>query len=92
MKLLISITFFIFIIIINGCSTETQQEDIIGKGTPVVQEVEKMKIVTLCGENGCCPEVRIGPEYVEIGEEGNLCRLKPQEWDDLRKKILNNEI
>ena len=55
-------------------------------------EVIKIKTVTLCGKMGCCPEVPIGQEYVEIGEEGNLCRLKPQEWDDLRKKVLRHEI
>ena len=51
MKLLISIIFFIFIIIINGCSVETQQEEIIGKGTPVVQEVENMKLTSPAFEN-----------------------------------------
>ena len=51
-----------------------------------------MKVVALCGPKGCCPEVRIAEDYVEIGEKGNLCRLKPDEWNALRKKIINEEI
>ena len=55
---------------------------------------EKMKIVTLCGDSdkSCCPEVRIADEYVEIGEEGNLCRLSPAEWQELKEKVLSREL
>ncbi len=54
----------------------------------------EMKIVTLCGDKdkGCCPEVRIADEYVEIGEKGNLCRLNPTEWETLKEKILSREV
>lgn len=53
-----------------------------------------MKIVTLCGDSdkSCCPEVRIADEYVEIGEEGNLCRLSPAEWQELKEKVLSREL
>jgi hypothetical protein len=51
-----------------------------------------MKIVNLCGEQSCCPVVKIGEERVEIGEEGNLCTLKKSEWETLKKKILDKEI
>lgn len=51
-----------------------------------------MKIVTLCGEQSCCPVVKIDEERVEIGEEGNLCTLKMSEWETLKKKILDKEI
>ncbi len=51
-----------------------------------------MKIVNLCGEQSCCPVVKIGEEHVEIGEEGNLCHLKKSEWETLKKKILDKEI
>ncbi|MFC1866457.1 hypothetical protein ACFLYB_07100 [Chloroflexota bacterium] len=51
-----------------------------------------MKIVTLCGEQSCCPVVKIDGERVEIGEEGNLCTLKKSEWETLKKKILDKEI
>ncbi len=51
-----------------------------------------MKIVSLCGENSCCPVVKIDEEHVEIGEQGNLCVLTSSEWETLREKVLNREI
>jgi len=51
-----------------------------------------MKVVTLCGEKSCCPVIKIGEKHVEIGEAGNLCRLKMSEWETLKKKILSKEI
>ena len=65
MKLLISTTFLVLIlIIINGCSTETQ-EQIIGKGTPVVQEVENMKLTSPAFEHSG----KIPSEYTCDGED-----------------------
>ena len=51
-----------------------------------------MKIVSLCGGSSCCPVVKITGEKVEIGEEGNLCVLKPDEWETLKAKVLAEEI
>ena len=51
-----------------------------------------MKIATLCGGGSCCPVVKIADDYVDIGEEGNLCTLKLHEWEALKQKILNEEI
>ncbi len=51
-----------------------------------------MKIVTLCGQDSCCPVVKITDEHVEIGEKDNLCVLTNSEWEILREKILNSEI
>jgi len=51
-----------------------------------------MKVVTLCGQNSCCPAVKITDERVAIGEEGNLCVLKLDEWEALKSKILNEEL
>ena len=51
-----------------------------------------MKTVTLCAAGSCCPVVNIYDEKVEIGEEGNLCVLKLEEWDSLKSKIVNREI
>ena len=51
-----------------------------------------MKIVTLCREGSCCPVVKLLDKHVEIGEEGNLCKLTMQEWDTLKSKILNKEL
>ncbi len=48
--------------------------------------------VTLCGERGCCPAVEILEDHVKIGEEGNLCVLKKEEWAALRSKILSGEL
>jgi len=50
-----------------------------------------MKLVTLCNSGTCCPVVRIKETQVEIGEEGNLCVLTPEQWEALREKILRGE-
>jgi hypothetical protein len=51
-----------------------------------------MKIVSLCGQDSCCPVVKITEEHVEIGEKDNVCVLTRSEWEILREKILNKEI
>lgn len=51
-----------------------------------------MKVVSLCGGSCSCPVVKITGENVEIGEEGNLCVLNPDEWETLKAKILTEEI
>ena len=51
-----------------------------------------MKIVNLCGGSSCCPVVKITDDRVEIGEEGNLCTLKLEEWETLKSKIENKEL
>ncbi|UCE97892.1 MAG: hypothetical protein JSV74_00725 [Dehalococcoidia bacterium] len=51
-----------------------------------------MKIVSLCGEQSCCPVVKIDEDHVEIGEADNICVLKKDEWEILKKKILDKEI
>ena len=51
-----------------------------------------MKIVSLCGQDSCCPVVKITDESVEIGEKDNTCILQKSEWETLKKKILDGEI
>jgi hypothetical protein len=51
-----------------------------------------MKIVSLCGQDSCCPVVKIADEHVEIGEKDNVCVLTKSEWEALREKILSREI
>jgi hypothetical protein len=51
-----------------------------------------MKIVSLCGQDSCCPVVKIADEHVEIGEKDNVCVLAKSEWEALREKILSREI
>ena len=51
-----------------------------------------MKIVKLCQEGSCCPEVRITDSQVEIGEEDNTCVLTTQQWEILKDKVLKEEI
>ena len=51
-----------------------------------------MKTITLCSAGSCCPVVKIFSERVEIGEEGNICTLKFEEWETLKSKILNKEV
>lgn len=48
--------------------------------------------VTLCSACGECPAVEITDEGVAIGEEGNLVRLTPAEWNDLVARIQRGEL
>jgi hypothetical protein len=48
--------------------------------------------VTLCPSCGECPAVEITDEGVTIGEEGNLVRLTPAEWNDLVARIRRGEL
>jgi len=51
-----------------------------------------MKIVKLCKEGSCCPEVRVTESQVEIGEKDNVCVLTVAQWEILREKVLNGEL
>ena len=51
-----------------------------------------MKIVKLCKEGSCCPEVKVTETQVEIGEKDNVCVLTTAQWEILREKVLNGEI
>ena len=51
-----------------------------------------MRIISLCGGSSCCPVVKVTDDKVEIGEEGNLCTLKVEEWETLKSKIANKEL
>jgi hypothetical protein len=51
-----------------------------------------MKVVSLCSCCKECPEVKVADDRVEIGEPGNLCVLKKDEWEVLREKVLSGEI
>jgi len=53
--------------------------------------VVEVKVVQLCN-SGCCPIVCINEEYIDIGEEGNMCRLRKEEWNTLVDKILAGEL
>ena len=50
------------------------------------------KIVNLCPNDKCCPVVEIDDDCVKVGEAGNLCILKVEEWETLRRKILDGEL
>lgn len=54
--------------------------------------MEPIRKVTLCPACGACPEIAVYEDEVQIGEKGNLVRLKKQEWNDLVKKILRGEL
>jgi len=36
--------------------------------------------------------VKLDGEKVEIGEAGNLCVLKAEEWETLKQKVLSGEL
>ena len=54
--------------------------------------MEPIKKVMLCPACGGCPEIAIYDNEVRIGEEGNLVRLKKDEWNELVKKIQSGEL
>jgi hypothetical protein len=51
-----------------------------------------MKIVKLCREGSCCPEVRIEKDSVTIGEGVNTCVLTYDQWEILKEKIGSKEL
>jgi len=51
-----------------------------------------MKIVSLCSDSSCCPVVKLNDDYVEIGEEDNICTLTMSEWETLKEKVIYHEI
>ncbi len=50
------------------------------------------KTITLCPECGACPEIVFIDNEVRIGEEGNLVKLKLDEWNMIVEKIQSGEI
>jgi len=45
----------------------------------------------LC-KGSCCPKVASTGKGVEIGEKGNLVRLKKAEWNTLVDAVLNGKL
>lgn len=45
------------------------------------------KTVSLCPACDACPSVEIDEHVVRIGEEGNLVKLTPAEWNVLVRAI-----
>lgn len=52
----------------------------------------EMKVVTLCSCCDKCPVVKVAEDHVEIGEAGNLCTLKKEDWEVLKQKVLSGEL
>jgi len=50
------------------------------------------RVVNICEEGGCCPQVVFDDIAVKIGEAGNICTLTPDQWASLRKKVLSGEL
>ncbi len=50
------------------------------------------RVVKICGENGCCPQVVFEDTVVTIGEAGNICTLTPEQWKSLREKVISGEL
>jgi hypothetical protein len=60
-----------------------------------VNNRDNMKVV-LCNDGVCvppkCPVVHIQGDKVIIGEKKNMCTLTREQFDILRRKIINGEI
>jgi len=48
--------------------------------------------ISLCGLKSCCPAVEIEDDVVRVGEEGNLCVLKKDEWNLLVDLISDKKL
>jgi hypothetical protein len=48
--------------------------------------------MSLCPQCGHCPTVEITDHEVRIGEEGNLVKLTPAEWNVLVQAIKAGEL
>jgi hypothetical protein len=58
----------------------------------IFPEDNKMNTIKLCREGSCCPEVKITDTEVTIGEDQNICKLTPDQWQILKEKVLSKEI
>ena len=46
------------------------------------------RIIRLCGVQGCCPTVEIGPQDVILRDDfGGVVKLTLSQWNDLRKIV-----
>jgi len=50
------------------------------------------KAISLCPACDACPVVEIADQEVRIGEEGNLVKLTPAEWNVLVQAIKAGEL
>jgi len=50
------------------------------------------KELNLCSSCGKCPKVAIGKDGVRIGEEGNVVKLKADEWNTLVEAVRKRKI
>ena len=48
--------------------------------------------VTLCPACGACPAVELTDEGAAIGEENNIVRLTPAEWNELVACVRSGEL
>jgi len=54
--------------------------------------VKQMAKTALLCSSGCCPMVVVDNDKVQIGEEGNICTLRKDEWNALVDKVLTGEL
>jgi hypothetical protein len=50
------------------------------------------KMISLCPACDVCPKVELDAHEVRIGEEGNLVKLTPAEWNILVQAIKAGEL
>jgi hypothetical protein len=54
--------------------------------------IAMIKQISLCPHCDHCPTVEITDQEVRIGEEGNLVKLTPTEWNILVRAIKAGEL
>lgn len=57
-----------------------------------VKAMEPLERFSLCIACEACPVVEIYEDEIRIGEEGNLARLKKEEWNRLVEMIKKGEL
>lgn len=50
------------------------------------------KIVEFCSKCSSCPVIEFNDDSVKIGEKDNTCTLTLDQWEDLKRKILDKII
>ncbi len=54
--------------------------------------MELKERVSLCSMCEACPEIQVYDSEVRIGEDGNIVKLKMDEWNTLVEKILSGAL
>jgi hypothetical protein len=59
----------------------------------LINPPEKIRVITLCHTDDCCPTLQFGPDGVLIEDDfGGSVRLTPEQWSDLVRRVERGEL